>query len=419
MLDTPHLDRRKLLLLALYGFVLSMPFAININSIFLILAALIWISRMQVWQDIKATLSHNAHRLLFLLYLLYGISVWWSSNKSAALSELELKSSFLLLPLLLTSLAPTKHERHRYLQAFVAAVTLAAVISLVLLLHKVFFLNLYRQPEAFLGMDWVYFSYHLPKQLPFHAPYFSMYSMLGVIILLFMVISNPNKQRSRLLRLIQVLTAVFLFAFTVVLASRTALASGVFVLVAGWLIYAIRRKRYALALVMVLLAAVGGWAAYTQIPYLKRKVENQYGISQRQQLWQASLSLGSQHLLAGVGSGDVKQELTDEKNRLFPENASPELTDPHNQYLHLLLSLGVPGLGVYLLYMGYALYLSWKNKVPLLAAFAVFFMLCSLTESNLQTQKGVILFSFLSALLLGSATSSTKEPSRHLTSTGC
>ncbi|WP_164891128.1 O-antigen ligase family protein [Botryobacter ruber] len=386
--------------MALFGFVLSMPFAIKINSLFVILTAVIWLSKLTPVQDLKLVLKQRTFLLLYIFYGLYIIGLLYSANTKAAGAELELKSTFILLPLAFTSAQLTRRDCNNYLKAFIAGNVAASLISTGMLLHKIFILDQYRAQGSFLNVDWVYFSYFLPKQLDFHSPYFSMYTIMSAIIAAYFCVMYTFEKSRPAKSILYAVLLFYLLAFTVMLSSRTALIAGLIILTSGFMAYLLYRRKFLLSVGVLFAVLVASYVVITNTPYLKQKISEGTGFDQRRQMWQGSFNLISENPLAGVGPGDVKDRLTREYYRIGYSEGVENHLDPHNQYIQLLVALGIVGLLVFLAYLLQLLYLSLTLKIYLLTAFTLLIMLCSMTESVLGSQKGLVFFTFFSALFV-------------------
>ncbi|WP_162912056.1 O-antigen ligase family protein [Pontibacter actiniarum] len=316
----------------------------------------------------------------------------------AAFSELELKVSLLLLPPILHSLFSQGRAKNRYLFIFVLACFIAAVSSLFMIFYKIYFLDMYRQPNQPLQIDWVYFSFHLPKQINFHAPYFSMYVMLSIFILAHWILKEVNNGQTWKI-LLGLVTIFFFFTFNVLLSSRTALVSGTIILLIGSIAYFFSKKRYSQAGLVLSLSSILICSLYFNTPYLRRKLEGGTGITQRQQLWRAGFELIKDTPFIGVGPGDTKDRLAVQYSRMGLSSEAKNRLDPHNQYIQMFLALGVMGILVYTVCLLYLLFTSLRNSSYLLTAFVLLYILCGTTESVFNSQKGVVLFAFIAGVL--------------------
>jgi O-antigen ligase len=79
------------------------------------------------------------------------------------------------------------------------------------------------------------------------------------------------------------------------------------------------------------------------------------------EVWSFSLDYLSQHPLSGIGYGRYSFELTFPE---FMEGKNPLLGHTHNIFMDLALQLGLPGLLIFLLFMGLLLKLLWPLAPP-------------------------------------------------------
>ncbi|WP_299701038.1 O-antigen ligase [uncultured Pontibacter sp.] len=388
----------KLLEIGLLGFILTMPFKIQVNSLFLILSVVAWLISGHAWTDVRAVLKMRLYQVYLLLYFLYLVGLLYSANTQAAFAELELKVSLLLLPPIFYGRVQDKARQNRYLYTFVLACFIAAAASLALLLYRIYGEGLYRAEGQPLQIDWVYFSYFLPKQIDFHSPFFSMYAVTSMFIVTYWLI-NAAESTKRWKVIVLVSLLFFFLTFSVALASRTALVAGITILFIGGIAHFIAQKRYVqVGVFLVLFMAVFG-LLYLNTPYLRQKMEGGTGVSQRQQLWHSSFELIKQHPIIGIGSGDARDEQVVQYRKSGLVKEAEQRLDAHNQYIQLALALGLTGVLTYIATLAYLLHLSFRYEVYLLTGFVMLYSMCGVTESVFNAQKGLILFSFITSVL--------------------
>ncbi|MBC8209413.1 MAG: O-antigen ligase family protein [Desulfobulbaceae bacterium] len=139
-------------------------------------------------------------------------------------------------------------------------------------------------------------------------------------------------------------------------------------------------------LLAVFLLGYGSILGYTDI--LSRFEQFANGAQGRFELWLASLSMFRDHLLTGIGMGGYEYIST-----VYLEGVPDSVwfDRAHNEYLELLIELGLPLMGVVLFWMGRSLIRQWRlmalirrdkksilNMEPLdLAAIGAFSALCA------------------------------------------
>ena len=114
----------------------------------------------------------------------------------------------------------------------------------------------------------------------------------------------------------------------------------------------------------------------------------------RYEVWKNTLAVYRNHPLFGVGTGDLKNELN-QQYRISGFNEGLEFNlSPHNQFLHTLLLLGIPGLTVLMLIfiLTFRQSILYRNKIMVVLLIAV--LINCITEGILEKQAGVLFFVF-------------------------
>jgi O-antigen ligase len=101
--------------------------------------------------------------------------------------------------------------------------------------------------------------------------------------------------------------------------------------------------------------------------------------------------------LLGTGAGDCSDELQKVYQRNDFDIAYHAQYNPHNQYLQVLLTLGPAGLLFFMALFGTAIYRARIQKNFTLFLLAYIFAASMITESMLERQTGMFLFSVLMA----------------------
>ena len=127
---------------------------------------------------------------------------------------------------------------------------------------------------------------------------------------------------------------------------------------------------------------------------------NEKSLVQRYLYLQAGWSIARDHLLIGVGNGDVKQEF-----RAYYDSVDSPLEGDwrqraHNQFLTFLISFGVPGLLIFLVALVVPLYLAGRQRSFLAAGFLILLMLSMLSEDTLETATGAAFSALFYALFV-------------------
>jgi hypothetical protein len=126
---------------------------------------------------------------------------------------------------------------------------------------------------------------------------------------------------------------------------------------------------------------------------------NENSVSQHVKIWKSSLDLIAENPFFGVGTGDIKDQLSKsyEKNNfqigvLLSYNS-------HNQFLNTWVALGIPGLISLLLIFYLGVRISIQKKDWVYFSFILIMILNCLTESVLEKQAGIFFFSAFNMML--------------------
>ncbi|PIB23382.1 O-antigen ligase family protein [Maribacter sp. 4G9] len=117
-------------------------------------------------------------------------------------------------------------------------------------------------------------------------------------------------------------------------------------------------------------------------------------------IWKSSVQLVKKNFLAGVGTGDMRNEL----NKQYLEDGQVYLanknTNTHNQFLDFLVKFGLIGFLLIVISFWFYLYSAWTGNNTLYFMFLVFLLMCMLTENILNRQLGISFFFFFNSLFL-------------------
>ncbi|MBS1667112.1 MAG: O-antigen ligase family protein [Bacteroidetes bacterium] len=117
-------------------------------------------------------------------------------------------------------------------------------------------------------------------------------------------------------------------------------------------------------------------------------------------IWKCAAGLAKEHFFMGVGTGDAQQELqkTYEKRKFYFASRYNEY-NAHNQYLQETISNGV--IGLLLMVAGFVLpfiYFKGTDRFRVYGFLILFFIITSITESVFETNKGIVLYTFLNSI---------------------
>jgi hypothetical protein len=391
-------------------------------------------------------------------YLLYIIGITYSSNLDFAKTDILLKVPFFVLPLVILTLNSTiwkPKTSHNLLFTFAVGNLLVLCISLI---------NSAVHCEE--GLSITCFHYYRAS-LFFHPSYASMYYCFSFVIVLYFLLTRQLHSWKKVLAWIMFL----LFSAEIVLLdSRTGLLTFAIVMFAfACYIFAFNRKN-GLHFVLYMSLLVGIFtSAYLILPTssnrffigirqvkdkisppieevqektkivdgkeltlgrsrktltTKEKMEQlsedvRLGrIDTRAQIWANGMEVFKEHPVFGVGIGDVKDALM-EKFILYDfERGQERNFNAHNQFLQIMVTFGMVGLAVFLVFWASIFWVSWKKRNVFLFFFGLIGLVNFWTESMFEKQIGVMFFAFFFSVLCYIAASPNSSERGELPTSG-
>lgn len=423
----------RILLYGLTISVLSLPFSIALCHAGIFIVAVNWIIEGQ-WNDKYKKLRQQPLAFFFLALFAWTVfSLIYTEDISNGWFNVEKKFTFAIVPVVLaTSVLLSKHLLY-LLKAFVLGCLAATIVCLAAAAFRLvahpelvqlnfgFIQPVTLQSNPFFTNGWLHFTYiALASGVGLHPTYFSIYLMFCIAILLLPRTESIFKKYSLGL-------AVYFILFLSLLSSRITLVALFLVCVAG-LFYLVSGRsrlipvRLSIALMMLILFV--GCTVINPISFyrnfqelsstpLTAKPANVSDNSTTIRLslwWTGVVTARNVNTLSGVGAGDTQRAMH-ETSLVNGISNILNSADPHNQFLYTYISLGT--IGVILLLSCYLLPLraALQRKDLLHIVFIALIVLVSVTESFLESQKGIVFFVLFQSLLSFSKTSSTQTSS--------
>ncbi len=137
---------------------------------------------------------------------------------------------------------------------------------------------------------------------------------------------------------------------------------------------------------------------------------NGYTFLQRMEYWKAGLSISKENALIGVGAGDARSAFNKYYDKTHSKLTQENRRQSHQQFLSVMVSYGLIGLALFLLFLIYTF-----REVP--TTFYTYLILLILVvsflnEDTLETQTGASLVAFFVGLFAGIRGNRLKEEDR-------
>lgn len=127
---------------------------------------------------------------------------------------------------------------------------------------------------------------------------------------------------------------------------------------------------------------------------------NEKSVVQRYLYLDAGWMIAREHLLFGVGNGDVKAAFTKYYDTIDSPLDTKWRRRAHNQYLTFLISFGIPGLLICLMALLVPVFISGRQRSFLAVGFLILMLLSMVNEDTLETSAGASFVAFFYSLFL-------------------
>ncbi len=403
--------------------VILLPYSITFCHFFILLFIVISLLEGNWKNNIALLLTSPVGLLFILLFMLHLIGILYSADQKNAWFDVEKKAFLFALPIVLITSSPLrKEEIHRLFNWFIASCIIGTFACLYyafrnssgstesLYFHSLTSSEFYSQSFSNL---WKFFTYgHLASGISINPSYFSFYLIFCLLLL-----SSLNHEFFRNYSLFRkiglALLWIYLSIFVILLSSRIMIIAllglnafagynyassantwkkGIFALLAAGvlcgLIYVNPISRYR-----------SGEVMNTSETFELKSLHTQ-SVSIRASLWWQSIkAFQLVNPIWGAGTGDVNTVM-EESGRLNHISNVLGSLNPHNQFLHTLIGLGSSGLIVLLGCLFLPACYAWRQGNYFYLGFMLIFTLLCLTESALESQKGIAFFALFNSILV-------------------
>lgn len=340
--------------------------------------------------------NNPRNKKLFLIftitYLLYGISMLYTSNIVEGWQNMEKKLSFIIFPVFfflsdLSYLSP-KHTKTIF-YSFVAGLLSFITINLGWGLYDYIILD--APLQRLLGWE-------ITKLHPIHHTYIAMYCCFGIVYCF--VELFDNKRKSSICMAFLVASTIASTLFVVLVESRAGILCMIllYAFLFAWLFFVKKKRLTTIVAGCSLVAMVimffvlfpSGW---------QRIVKTQQTLSSNTEdiritLLRAGIDVATENWVIGAGIGDRNDVLI----KYYEENNLPcgDLNS-HNQFIDTTISIGILGLLSLLSYFIVPIILSIKNRQYNFAFLLFLFMTAfnSVFEAVFESQTGILFFNFI------------------------
>lgn len=347
---------------------------------------------------LKSLVQNKIALFSIAFYLLHLIGLFYTDNMHAGWFDVEVKLSFLIIPLSLAGISLSKDDEEKIFYGLIAG---GIIVSLLMIAKAMY---------DYLTMGAHHFSYEEFSFL-MHPSYLSMYLNIAMVWIA-LNFFKAKTERTRKEKNTATLLFIFFSAINLLLASKLGLITLGFIYLFLLYYLVFMQKKYWLGIVSIAIVFSSYYALRKFIPNIIWRItsatkaitnpttdENAVeSTAVRMLIWKSANHIIAQNTLIGVGTGDVKDELIKEYTRLGMGGAIEHRLNAHNAYYQISIALGLPGILLLLLNLIYPLWKSIQNHYTIYTIFILIIILNFLTESMLETQAGVVFYVFMNII---------------------
>lgn len=370
---------------------MTLPFPkYSLNSISMILCLLAWIGYTPFKKKIEKVKMQLPLFLLFSSFFwLSLLGLFYTENLDKGFMNLKQSLPFFIFPLIFLSIDLNKKDYLEILKYFSNSVVLASIFALIkALLIK---MNNFG--------DYLFFD-RLAIILEKHTTYFALFVIIAITYFLF-EIKKSNWKKSIYFGALISFLLIMLYMLSVRI-SVLGLISVVFIYLLQYKDKISFAKRLPLFIICCLISLV----------YLSPNFQKRFNSTSPEGVeisdmgsrvihWKAVLKrIGNENLIFGSGTGDGHAGLYEEYLNLNFETGFLNKYNAHNQYLETTLFFGITGLFLLLLILYKLTVKSAQVKDKVGLSITIVFIIFMITESILERHSGIVIFAFLSSMIV-------------------
>jgi len=373
------------------GFLFAFPFSIKISNIFLILlfAYLLLKSAINGFELNKQKLIILLITITYFLWKTFGLV--YSSHLKEGLKDVESSLSLILFPILLFV---NKENKEIDVNTLIN-IQIASAVLIFLCAESYIVGNIIKQHQSIsLVLSYRYGYFNLASVFNNTPNYLSFFIGLSALYSLYLARKKPINK---------ILYSITYFLCLILIIQLQTRSIIIFVMFSSLLYLIYYQYNKTLLLLITIVAIV--FSIIILIPsynnrYLKKRFFNSFSIEnlnkgeRRLQRWETTVKLYDKYWLIGTGTGDDSFIRTQNfLNNGLIKSAEKKYND-HNQYLQIITTHGIIGLILFLIPILVLIKYSWEYKYYPPFIFLCLFLFFCITESVLERNKGVVIYSF-------------------------
>jgi O-antigen ligase len=410
------LNKQNLYVGTLSLFVLTLPFQLVFNNLAILLMGIMSLfvfKPKEIVQQVRQNPLAIAWLVLFVLHL---IGLTYTQNMSAGWKQVEYILSFALLPFFVAGTKKVSPSALKFVKhTFIIGMGIALLVCLVkasLFTWETGRWATFNPDNKVLENHFIY--HRLSSQIGMHAVLLACYTTLALAFVLIELLNNWKKLTFKVRLWYSIMFLFFSINIYLLRSASISLAwMAILVIIVTFFIKRkylknLKIKHYLYISVLIVTIGVVGFQMISQKLNLadKKLTEIDFtagphtgqwnALNIRLAKWTCVWDVIEQNWLIGVGTGDVEVELVETYEKREFTIGIEKKYNPHNQYLHYAMALGIPGFLTYIFILLWMSWKAWKRQNITWLVFAVLIGLFSMTDSLLSVNKGIVFTIFFS-----------------------
>ena len=402
MLASTAMNRKILWFVIVVFTAVSFTWSERLSSLGIILLAIHWFCDKNWQHKISTFRLSTSVVIMWSFFLMHLIALCWSPSLTDGWQSVQVKLSFLILPILFTT---ENYLNEKRLQQLMKVFALSCVLSFVYTFVWSYI--------HFHSKGWEFVTSRMNLSMAImHPGYYSNYFAFAFVWAVFEIFNHTPKQWTGRIMLIA-LISFLLIAIFLLISKTVVLFLVLFLLAVCWMLTrSIKTKNWRLGIYILLLGA--GAFMIDRIPKVRERIQE--SISSTTQIdkdiplanstgsrivaWQNEWTLIKEHWLFGYGTGAANSELKAQLqyegfNRLADDNMHT-----HNQVFHTWLDLGILGPLLMIIWLVAGAWIFYNRKNSFAFWLIPLITMNMLTDDMLEVQAGVVFFLFFMNLFL-------------------
>jgi O-antigen ligase len=381
---------------------LLIPFGVNSGLVFFIwlLSFLFFSNPKDILYRFSFLVKNKWFYVMITFFMIHVLGVFYSVNKHEAGTAIEIKLSFLAFPLLFFSHKFNANNLLKVITTFVSSCFLVCVFCL----FRAFYLHFFEDIDAFYYSS---FSFFL------HPSYFSMYLLTSLSIVLLYYKSWLPHLKNLLTKIILISTIFIICIF--LSASKIGLLTFFILIPILGCIWLYRNGYVKWIFISLFALFILLFLVFKFVPGPMERVKVALSVTQsnheidktatestavRMLIWEQAVQIIKQNPIIGTSPGDANDALYDAYAKNGMTGAYDKKLNAHNQFFQTFIGTGFIGFSVLLIITLGVIFYGIIKKNYFLSIFGFIITLNFLVESMLQTQAGVIFYTFMLCIIL-------------------